>query len=424
MPGMSIFRDWVLVCRVMTTEFQTEGTDKVASVRWDAEMVLVYHSDNVEIQTLLRPTMRSDTVFTSSPIRVILVCLMGWGFIHHGLHRSSRAQAAPDWLAHDMDRPRPQVVSPAPQQLPVPPPQDAIVLFDGTTLDQWRSQDGGPAGWKVENGAMISVPNSGYVFTARPFGDVQLHLEWAAPFPVDGSGQGRGNSGVFLMSKYEIQILDSYRNNTYADGQAAAVYGQFPPLVNACLPPGKWQAFDIVFRRPRFHRDGRLASPARMTVIQNGVLVQDNVELWGPTNWLQHSPYEYHPDRLPLALQDHGNPIRFRNIWLRELSEQQELGPGRRPSPRTISLAPKELEPYAGRYRTPHGEEFVITLRGDHLRAKFYRQPAIELVPRSKQEFALRWTAARVLFDLDGNGQPTGFVLEIGGDRRAVKRVE
>ncbi len=277
--------------------------------------------------------MKSDPVFTSSPIRIILVCLTAWGLLHLGLNRSSRAQSASEWLAHDRERPRPPVVSPGQQQLPVAPPQDAIVLFDGATLDEWRSRDGGPARWRVQGGAMISVPDSGYVFTARPFGDVQLHLEWAVPLPVEGSGQGRGNSGVFLMSKYEIQILDSYQNDTYADGQAAAVYGQYPPLVNACLPPGQWQTFDIVFRRPRFHRDGRLASPARMTVIQNGVLVQDNVELWGPTHWLQHSPYEYHPDKLPLSLQDHGNPVRFRNIWLRELSERQEPGPSQRPCP-------------------------------------------------------------------------------------------
>ena len=362
-------------------------------------------------------------MFISRQFHLVLV-LMGWSGLQFGFCASGQARSASEWLAHDPNRPRPPVVSPARQALPVAAPEDAVVLFDGTGLDGWRSEDGGPARWKVQDGAMISVPESGYLFTSRPFGDVQLHLEWAAPLPVEGSSQGRGNSGVYLMSKYEVQVLDSYRNDTYPDGQAGAVYGQYPPLVNASLPPGEWQAYDIIFRRPRFHRDGRLASPARMTVIHNGILVQDSVELWGPTAWLQHAPYTYHPDKLPLALQDHGNPVRFRNIWLRELPEHAEPGPVPRSDPPAISLAPGVLQRYAGRYRTPDGNEFVITLHGDHLRAKFYRQPEIELVPRSEREFALRWTAARVLFDLDGEGRPTGFVFEIGGDRRPVKRVE
>ena len=283
----------------------------------------------------------------------------------------SQSRSASDWLAHDPDRPRPPVVSPARQSLPVAAPEDAVVLFDGTGLEGWTSEDGGPAQWRVQDGAMISVPESGYVYTSQAFGDVQLHVEWAAPLPVVGSSQGRGNSGVYLMSKYEVQVLDSYHNDTYPDGQAGAVYGQYPPLVNASLPPGEWQAYDIIFRRPRFHRDGRLASPARMTVLHNGILVQDNVELWGPTAWLQHAPYTYHPDKLPLALQDHGNPVRFRNIWLRELPEHAEPEPPHRPSPPAIALAPGVLQRYAGRYRTPDGHEFVISLHGDHLRAFF-----------------------------------------------------
>ena len=148
---------------------------------------------------------------------------------------------------------------------------------------------------EVRDEAMISVPGSGYLYSNRAFGDVQLHVEWSAPVPAQGHGQDRGNSGVFLMSKYEIQVLDSYQDETYADGQAASVYGQYPPLVNACLPPGEWQAFDIAFRRPRFRRDGALEAPARVTVIHNGILVQDNVALWGLTNWLQHLPIPLSP---------------------------------------------------------------------------------------------------------------------------------
>jgi hypothetical protein len=151
------------------------------------------------------------------------------------------AQAPARGKARDMSRPRPVVVQPPPQALPVPAPPDAVVLFDGTSLAEWRSADGSPAKWVVKDGAIESVPGSGYLFSARGFGDVQLHVEWAAPVPAKGKSQGRGNSGVFLMGLYEVQVLDSYQNDTYPEGQAAAIYGQYPPLVNACRPPGEWQ---------------------------------------------------------------------------------------------------------------------------------------------------------------------------------------
>jgi hypothetical protein len=182
------------------------------------------------------------------------------------LSHPADAQFPSQWLAHDLQRPRPPVVAPGPLQLPARPPSDALLLFDGQNLAEWRSEEHGPARWEVREGAMVSVPGSGYIYSRRVFGDVQLHVEWASPTPARGHGQERGNSGVFLMSKYEIQVLDSYQDETYADGQAAAVYGQYPPLVNACLPPGEWQAYDIVFRRPRFRRDGALESPARVTI--------------------------------------------------------------------------------------------------------------------------------------------------------------
>jgi len=179
-----------------------------------------------------------------------------------------------------------------------------------------------PAKWKVEGGYIEIVPGSGDLLTTRAFGDCQLHLEWATPASPKGEGQDRGNSGVFLMGRYEVQVLDSYRNRTYADGQAAALYGQFPPMMNASRPPGEWQEYDIVFHRPRFERDGRLASPARMTVFHNRVLVHDNVELAGATAHRERASYTAHPDRLPLLLQDHGSPVRYRNIWVRELPER------------------------------------------------------------------------------------------------------
>lgn len=167
---------------------------------------------------------------------------------------------------------------------------------------------------------MEVVRGTGGIETVRAFGDAQLHVEFMAPARATGTGQNRGNSGVFLMGRYEVQVLDSHDNRTYPDGQAGAVYGQFPPLVNASRRPGEWQEFDIVFHTPRFDASGTLTSPARMTVFHNGVLVQDNVELLGPTSHQRRAPYEAHPTELPISLQDHGDPVRFRNIWIRPLS--------------------------------------------------------------------------------------------------------
>lgn len=230
------------------------------------------------------------------------------------------AQVSTRWPIHSLDRPQPPVVAPAPAARPDAPPADAIVLFDGTDLSQWAA-DSGPAEWKVDSGYMEIVAGSGAIHSKRGFGDCQLHVEWMAPFPPHGEGQERGNSGVYLMSRYEVQVLDSYDHTTYPDGQAAAVYGQFPPLVNASRPPGVWQTYDIVFHRPRFTAKGKLLQPARLTVLHNGVLVQDNVVLSGPTAHQRRPPYALHPDELPLLLQDHGNPVRYRNIWVRPIGD-------------------------------------------------------------------------------------------------------
>jgi len=224
-----------------------------------------------------------------------------------------------DWDIHDMNRPIPPVVDPGPAGPPSPAPADAVVLFDGKDLAPWEDMKGNPAGWKISDGFMEVVAKTGSIRTRKGFGDCQLHVEWATPAVVSGEGQGRGNSGVFLMDSYEVQVMDSYNNRTYADGQAAAIYGQFPPLVNACRPPGEWQSYDIVFRAPRFGPDGSLLKPARMTIFHNGILVHDNAELTGPTAHKARPPYKAHPDKLPISLQDHGNPTRYRNIWLREL---------------------------------------------------------------------------------------------------------
>ena len=236
---------------------------------------------------------------------------------------SSVEQAQTYWAVHDMNRPRPPVVTPGEQ--PGQPPSNAIVLFDGKDLSQWVSdEDGGLAKWKMENGYMEVVGEMGSIRTKKAFGDFHLHIEWATPARVRGSGQDRGNSGIFLMSTYELQILDSYNNKTYADGQAAALYGREPPSVNACRPPGQWQSFDIIFHRPIF-KDGKVRRRATFTILHNGVLVHDHYELTGGTWWRgPHaiSEYEEHPDKLPLMLQNHDNPLRFRNIWLVELPEE------------------------------------------------------------------------------------------------------
>ncbi len=226
------------------------------------------------------------------------------------------------WKVHDPDRPQPSIVTPGPAGDPAAAPSDAIILFDGTDLSQWEDNKGQSARWKVENGYMEVVKKTGSILTTQKFGSCQLHLEWAAPLPAEGEGQERGNSGVFLMKLYEVQVLDCYNNTTYVDGMTAAVYGQYPPLVNACRPPGEWQTYDIVFRRPYFDETGNLAKAGRMTVFHNGILVQDNVELLGPTETYKLGlPYQPHADSLPLMLQDHGNPVRYRNIWIRELED-------------------------------------------------------------------------------------------------------
>jgi len=221
------------------------------------------------------------------------------------------------WRVHDSKRPQPPVVAPA--SIPGNPPSDAIILFDGKDLSKWRSAwTGGPARWKVENGYMEIVPGTGDIQTVEEFGDCQLHIEWMIPEDVKGSGQGRGNSGIFLMGRYEIQVLDSYENQTYADGMAAAIYGQYPPLVNACRKPGEWQTYDIIWIAPRFEGE-KLVRPGYLTLIHNGVVVHYHTPIMGLTRHRRFPTYQPHPPVGPLRIQDHGFRVRFRNIWYRPL---------------------------------------------------------------------------------------------------------
>lgn len=195
------------------------------------------------------------------------------------------------------------------------PPSDALVLFDGTDLSQWHGGDK----WLIQDGC--ATASGGGITTKEAFGDCQLHIEWATPEEVKGSGQGRGNSGVYLMGRYEVQILDSFENTTYFDGQAGSLYKTKPPLVNASRGPGAWQSYDIIFQAPKFDDLGHLLQPAYVTVLHNGVLIQNHTELLGSTAWDAPPSYQKHASRLPISLQYHGNPVRFRNIWLREIPD-------------------------------------------------------------------------------------------------------
>lgn len=231
---------------------------------------------------------------------------------------------------HETDttkQPLPPVVTPG--AAPGEAPSDATVLFDGTEAAfqaNWTDTKGGPSQWRVVDGALESVKSAGYIQTREKFGSCQLHIEWASPAKAEGDSQGRGNSGVFLMGTYEVQVLDSHNNTTYADGQAGALYGRSKPLVNATRKPGEWQSYDIIFHRPQFDENGKVTRRATFTVLHNGVLIQDHTVLSGGTGWMgphAASDYKAHADKLPIALQDHGNPVRYRNIWIRELNDKK-----------------------------------------------------------------------------------------------------
>jgi Domain of Unknown Function (DUF1080) len=220
------------------------------------------------------------------------------------------------WRVHDGTRPYPPVVTSTADAAAAP--SDAIVLLGpADNLDAWQMTDGAPASWTMKGGVLQT--GKGMLRTKEQFTDVQLHVEFATPAEVKGDSQGRGNSGVFLLGHFEIQVLDSYRNITYPDGQAASMYGQYPPLVNVARAPGEWQTYDIIFNAPRFSADGKLETPAIVTVLHNGVVVHHATPFWGPTRHRSVMPYTPAMASGPIALQDHGNPVRYRNIWVRRL---------------------------------------------------------------------------------------------------------
>ena len=254
------------------------------------------------------------------------------------------------WTIHDMNRPQPPLVSPgtfSSADQPGKPPSDAVVLFDGTaaSLAKWEADKNPaePTRWIVKDGAMQCVPGSGYVRTKDQWGDCQLHVEWAAPAKPEGNSQGRGNSGIFPMGQVEVQVLDNYNNPTYADGFAGSVYGVNPPMANALRAPGEWQVYDIIFRRPVF-KDGKLLDSGRLTVMLNGVLVQDATPLEGGGGHRGRSKDHSFPDKGPLKLQDHGNPVLYRNIWYRPLAPRSvEGGDGGALTPEAATAKKKEI---------------------------------------------------------------------------------
>ena len=263
-----------------------------------------------------------------------------------GFQTTAEAQLPNGWKAHDLDRPQPKVVTPGASSSDAP--SDAVVLLGAEKLTGWSDKKGKPTKWKYSDGVLESVKKAGYIYTKEKFGDCQLHVEFATPKAAKGKGQARGNSGVFFYDDdFEVQVLDNFENETYPDGTVGALYGQHSPLVNAARGPGEWQTYDIVFRRPRFNEDGSLKSPARLTVLLNGILIQDAKECYGPTVWLQVGEYKDKGDEARISLQDHGNPVRYRNIWVRRLAETPPTPPTPRP---TIELTAEQKMNYVGKF--------------------------------------------------------------------------
>jgi Domain of Unknown Function (DUF1080) len=271
-------------------------------------------------------TRRQAILFGISAAAAIAACSLSIGQDAKVGFKDTPMLPGGKWHVHDGDRPRPPVITPgtcSTQQEPGQPPSDAIVLFDGKDLSHWKAKRGAPANWNIEDGAMVIKPGAGEISSADEFGDCQLHLEFAAPLPARGRDQGRGNSGVMFFGRYEIQVLDSFENITYADGQAAAIYGQYPPLVNASRPAGQWQSYDVIFTAPRFKPDQSLESPAYVTMLHNGVLVHNHAAVIGAMAYRAVGKYTAHGPKGPIVLQDHGNPVRFRNIWVREIGNEK-----------------------------------------------------------------------------------------------------
>ncbi len=351
-----------------------------------------------------------------------LALLLATGASLTSVSAQSTDGAASGWKQHDLTRPQPPHVEPAAQALPVAAPSDAVVLIgpDGAGLDAWESPGGGPAPWTVTEGALVVAPGTGAIRTKEAFGDVQLHLEWMPADEPAKSGQNRSNSGVFFADgRYEVQILDSWDNETYADGRAAALYGQFPPLADASRPPDAWQTYDIYVRMPRFTDGGVLRDPARLTVVQNGVLVQNNEALAGGTMWLETLPYEAHGAGR-IQLQDHGSPVRFRNLWVRRIAERPGPPPGYG-DVAAVTLTEAQLDRLVGTYERENDSPFVIERHAGGLGMSMpWRPGVLRLIPTSPTTFELANTAGTLAFDLGADPAVLSFSLG-GATYRAVR---
>ncbi len=264
----------------------------------------------------------------SSTVHTLFLCLLSAAAYADGAFYGDPPDSTHPWAIHDMNRPQPARVeagSFSSQDKPGTPPSDAIILFGGAAADieKWQAdkQPAEPTKWEVKDSVLQCVPGSGYVRSKEEFSDCQLHIEWSAPSKVEGNSQGRGNSGVFLMGQVEVQVLDNYNNPTYPDGSASSIYGINPPLANPLRAPGEWQTYDIIFRRPIF-KDGKELDPGYITVFVNGVLTQDHTPLEGGGGHMKRSSPRAFPEKGPLKLQDHGNPVRYRNIWYRPLPKR------------------------------------------------------------------------------------------------------
>lgn len=281
-----------------------------------------------KLAVLTLATLAASTLGAAVTLRVLAAAPAVGGKAPEG-YTDTPKQPDGKWHVHDPNRPLPPVVTPGKRfSQEADAPSDALVLFDGTDLSKWQGQ-GGEAKWKVESGYVETSPGTGTIRTKDVFGDFQLHIEWATPAEVQGDGQGRGNNGLNIFGRYEVQILDSYENATYADGQAGAIYGQSPPLVNASRAPGEWQTYDVLWEGPRWDDGGKLTRKASLTVLHNGVVIHHKRELYGSTPYRALGNYDQpHPPRGYIELYEHGNPVRFRNIWLRPLGEYDQSGDG------------------------------------------------------------------------------------------------
>ena len=325
------------------------------------------------------------------------------------------AQQPTGWKAHDKRRPQPESVDPGEATLPSSVPSDAIVLFDGKDLSNWSGPNDKEPKWKVEDGAMECFRGAGFLYTKEKFGDIQLHLEWASPVKVKGNGQGRGNSGVFLPGGMEIQVLDSFENKTYADGGAASIYGQYPPMVNASRGPGKWQSYDIIYQMPKFDENKKQTSPAVVTVLHNGVVVQHATKALGPTAWVHHKQYDPGITEGTIGLQDHGNPVRFRNIWVRKLNTAPTAGEYLDERPFTED----EIKKFVGKYKRNCEVKFM----DDKLWLHTLNQD-LELVAYTDDTFSAKESAGTISFESDESGKVTAMKFKFdAGYNGNVERI-